>query len=252
MIGIIARREFLSMFLSPLAWVVLAVVQFILGYTFLVQLEQFIEYQPQLAALPDAPGVTEVVATPVFGVAAIVLLMVAPMLTMRSLAEERRNGTLVLLMSSPVSLLTVVLGKFFGLLGFFTVLVLLIALMPLSLAIGTPIDLGLVSAGLLAMLLLLAAFSAIGLFLSSLTDQPTVAAVSTYGVLLFLWIVDWASEGAGEVGSGLLPWLSLLRHFEALNKGLFASSDLAYFVLVVALFLALTLWRLDADRLPTR
>lgn len=250
MIGVIARREFLNMFLSPLAWVVLAVMQFILAYTFLVQLEVFIDNQPRLAAIPDAPGVTEIVATPLFGVAAIVLLMVAPMLTMRSLAEERRNGTLILLTTSPNSLPVIVLGKFLGLLGFFMLMVALTALMPASLALGTSLDWGLLTGGSFALLLLLASFAAIGLFVSALTDQPTVAAVATYGILLFLWIIDWAAQAGSTAGSGLFTYLSLIRHFEALNKGLFVSSDVIYFLLLIGLFLVLTVWRLDADRLP--
>jgi len=251
-IATIAWREFRILFLSPLAWVVLAVVQFILGYSFLVQLELIISNQGQLAALPDAPGITELVAQPLYGVAGIIMLMVAPMLTMRSLAEERRNGTLVLLLTSPVALIEVVLGKFLGLLGLFAAMVLLTALMPLSLGLGTALDYGLVAAGALALLLLLATFAAVGLFMSSLTDQPTVAAVATYGALLFLWIIDWASQAQSEAMSGLFPYLSLIRHFEDLSRGLFSSADIVYFLLAITLFLLLTLWRLDADRLPGR
>jgi len=248
----IAWREFRNLFLSPLAWVVLAVVQFILGYSFLVQLELIVANQGQFAALPDAPGITELVAQPLFGVAAIVMLMVAPMLTMRSIAEERRNGTLVLLLTAPVALIEVVLGKFLGLIGLFTAMVLLTALMPLSLGLGTELDYGLVAAGALALFLLLATFAAVGLFMSSLTDQPTVAAVATYGALLFLWIIDWASQAEPGAVGGLFPYLSLIRHYEDLSRGLFSSADIAYFLIAIGLFLLLTLWRLDAERLPGR
>jgi ABC-2 type transport system permease protein len=248
----IAWREFRNLFLSPLAWVVLAVVQFILGYSFLVQMELIVASQGELAALPDAPGITELVAQPLYGVAAIVMLMVAPMLTMRSIAEERRNGTLVLLLTAPVALVEVVLGKFLGLLGLFTAMVLLTSLMPLSLALGTELDFGLVAAGALGLFLLLATFAAVGLFMSSLTDQPTVAAVATYGALLFLWIIDWAAQAEPGGVSGLFPYLSLIRHFEDLSRGLFSSADVAYFLIAITLFLLLTLWRLDAERLPGR
>ncbi len=250
MIQTIAWREFRNLFLSPLAWVVLAVVQFILGYSFLIQMELILDNQGELAALPDAPGITELVAQPLFAVAAIVMLMVAPMLTMRSIAEERRNGTLVLLLTAPVSLIEVVLGKFLGLVGLLACMVLLTTLMPLSLGLGTELDYGLVGAGALALFLLLATFAAIGLFMSALTDQPTVAAVATYGALLFLWIIDWASQTEPGGVSGLFPYLSLIRHFEDLSRGLFSSADIAYFLIAITLFLLLTLWRLDAERLP--
>jgi len=131
---------------------------------------------------------------------------------------------------------------------FFLVLLGLLALMPLSLLLGTDLDLGKFAAGLLGLALLVAAFAAIGLFMSSLTEQPTVAAISTFGLLLLLWIIDWAGNSQNEVG-GVFAYLSMLRHYETLLKGLFNSTDVVYYLLVVALFLGLSIRRLDADRL---
>lgn len=118
MTAVIAARELRSLFLSPLAWVILAVVVFILAYAFLVQVQVFTEIQPRLAGLPSAPGVTEIVAAPLFEFAAMILLLVAPLLTHRAVAAERRGGTLVLLQSAPVSSTQIVLGKYLGLLAF--------------------------------------------------------------------------------------------------------------------------------------
>ena len=244
----IAARELRSLFLSPLAWAVLAVVQFILAYIFLSQIDNYLVWQPRLAAVEGAPGVADLVIAPLFSDAAIVLLLVAPLLTMRVLSEERRNRTLSLLFSAPVSMTEIVIGKYLGVLSFFLVLLGLLALMPLSLLAGTELDLGKLATGLLGLTLLLAAFAATGLFMSALTEQPTIAAISTFGLLLLLWIIDWAGNSENQA-SGLFAYLSMLRHYETLLKGLFNSTDVAYYLLVIILFLGLSIRRLDADRL---
>lgn len=246
----IAARELRSLFLSPLAWVVLALTQFILGYMFLTQLQVYVEYQPRLAGLESAPGVTEVVGAALYSSAAVVFLLVAPLICMRLLAEERQQDSLTLLLAAPVSATDIVLGKFLGAMGFFTVMIVMVTLMPLSLLAGTHIDLGQLAACVLALLLLLAAFSALGLFISSLTTQPMIAAVATFAALLLLWIIDWASSaGSQENASALFTYLSMDHHYQPLLAGIFSSVDALYFVLVAAVFLGLTIWRLDADRL---
>jgi ABC-2 type transport system permease protein len=248
MIFTIAARELRSLFLSPLAWAILAVVQFIIAYLFLSAVDAYLMVQPRLAAIEGAPGVADLVIAPLFGNAAIILLLITPMITMRVLSEERRNRTISLLFSAPVSMTEIILGKYLGVLGFFLVLLAMIALMPLSLLAGTELDLGKLAAGLAGLTLLLAAFSAIGLFMSALTDQPTIAAISTFGLLLLLWIIDWAGKSEAQV-SGLFAYLSMLRHYETLLKGLIHSTDVAYYLLITILFLGLSIRRLDADRL---
>ena len=244
----IAGRELRSLFLSPLAWAILATVQFIIAYLFLSAVDAYLMVQPRLAAIEGAPGVADLVIAPLFGNAAIILLLITPMITMRVLSEERRNRTISLLFSAPVSMTEIILGKYLGVLGFFLVLLAMIALMPLSLLAGTELDLGKLAAGLAGLTLLLAAFSAIGLFMSALTDQPTIAAISTFGLLLLLWIIDWAGKSEAQV-SGLFAYLSMLRHYETLLKGLIHSTDVAYYLLITILFLGLSIRRLDADRL---
>ena len=101
---------------------------------------------------------------------------------MRVLSEERRNRTLSLLFSAPVSMTEIIIGKYLGVLSFFLVLLALLALMPLSLLASTDLDLGKLAAGLLGLALLLAAFTAIGLFMSALTEQPTIARITSYNV----------------------------------------------------------------------
>lgn len=248
MIWVIARREVSSMFTSPLAWIILAVVQIILGYLFLANLDNFFLLQPQLIHLSNTPGVTDLVITPLMQVAAIVLLMVMPLLTMRSLSDEKKQRTLSLLISAPVSMTEIVLGKYLGLLLFIVILISMLMLMPLSLYLGTSPDAGKLLSIYLGMLLLLAAFAAIGLYLSSLTENQTIAAVSTFGTLLMLWMVDWLGSTV-QSGQSLLAYVSLLRHHQSLLEGVFDSSDIGYFLILILAFLVLTIRQLDRERL---
>ena len=248
MIFTIAGRELRSLFLSPLAWSILAVTLFILAYLFLTQIETYISLQPRLAAIEGAPGVADIVVAPLFANAAMVLLLITPLITMRTISEERRNRTLSLLFSAPVSMTEIILGKYLGVLSFFLILLGLLALMPLSLLVGTDLDMGKFAAGMLGLTLVVAAFAAIGLYMSSLTEQPTVAAVTTFGLLLLLWIIDWAGN-TDTGGSNTLAQLSMLRHYEPLLKGLFNRADVAYYLLVIVLFIGFTIRRMDASRL---
>jgi len=244
----IALRELRSLFLSPLAWVVLAVLQLILSFLFLVHVDLFMSAQSQLLGMPAAPGLTEIVVAPLLSNAAIILLLAVPLMTMRLVSEERRNRTLPLLFSAPVSMSEIVLGKYLGMVSFLFIVIALIALMPLSLLFGGKLDYGLFLSGLLGLGLLLSAFAAVGLFMSSLSQSPTVAAIATFGMLLLLWIIDW-SGGTGSAGKETLHYLSLINHYEPFLKGVFDSADAAYYLLFIALFLALSIRRLDADRM---
>ena len=249
MVLTLAQRELRSLFLSPLAWAILAIVQFIMAYLFLSQLQEFLLIQPKLATIENAPGVTELVIVPLYGSAAFIMMLVTPLLTMRLISEERRNRSLALLMSAPVSMTEIILGKFFGIFGFALIMIIMMTLMPLSLYFGASLDIGLLGSIVLGISLLLAAFMSIGLYMSSLTAQPTIAAMSTFGVLLMLWIIDWAGGKANETASGLLEYFSMLRHFESFSKGIFDSSDFIYYLLFISLFLILSIRRLDGDRL---
>ncbi len=248
MILTLAGRELRSLFLSPLAWSILAVVCALCAWFFLAYVELFLQLQPRLAGMPNAPGVGDIVVAPLFGTAATVMLLVMPLVTMRLISEERRAQTLPLLLSAPVSMSEIVLGKFLGALGFAYLMLALIGAMPLSLLIGGSIDLGLWAAGLLALALVLAGFCSIGLYLSTLTAQPAVAAVGTFGLLLLLWVLDITSGQAGS--PGVLHYLSLSAHYQPLLRGLVDSADIAYFLLLTLTFLVLSIRRLDAERLP--
>jgi ABC-2 type transport system permease protein len=248
MILAIAAREFKTLFLSPMAWTVLAILQFILAFLFLSQVETFTMLQPKLAAIEGAPGLTDIVVTPLFGNAAIILLLATPLLTMRLICEERRNKTLSLLLSAPVSNGDIIIGKYLGTLGLLLLIILLTALMPLSLLAGGELDFGKLFANMLALLLLVSTFAAIGLFVSCLAGHPTVAALGTFGLLLVLWLIDWTT-GIEDQRSELFEYLSLLRHFQNIQTGLISSADISYFLLVTGTFILLSIRRLDNDRL---
>jgi len=246
----IASRELRSLFLSPLAWSILGIVQFIFAYIFLAQLNTFIQVQPQLANLENAPGATEFIATPLFATSAIIFMLIIPLITMRVIAGERANNSLSLLFSAPLSMTEIVLGKFLGVVGFLITMAILLAVMPLSLGLAGTLDYGLFFSAWLGLVLLIASFAAIGVYMSSLSKQPTVAAISTFGILLMLWILDWSSNKvADENASGVLEYISILRHFESMAKGLFSSTDFMYFIIIIASFLILSIRRLDGDRL---
>lgn len=247
MIGTIAWRELRSLFLSPLAWTILAVVQIIIGFLFLARINIVQMYAAQLAAMDDAPGITEIIVPELLGTAAIVLLLVVPLLTMRLLAEERRNKTLALLYSAPISMTEIVLGKYLGVLGFLGIVLLLIGLMPAALLLGGALDVGLLMSGLLGLALVLASFAAVGLLMSALTQHPAVAAIATFGALLLFWILDWSGQGAQ--GSSAFAYLSLFNHYKPFLDGLFDSADALYHLLLIVTFLVLSIRRLDADRL---
>lgn len=245
MIRIIIGKELRSLFTSPLAWVVLAFLQIILGWIFLTRVDYFLTVQAQLARVPNAPGLTEIVVVPLFGIASIVLLMSVPLLTMRLVAEERRNQTMTLLISAPLSMTQIVLGKYFATVIFLALVGGLIVLMGLSLLPGGELDGGLIATNLVGLLLLTGSFAAIGLFVSCLTTHPVVAAVGTLAAFLVLWLINIATSDPASP----LHLLSLLKHFESFINGSIAVTDLIYFVLLIAVFLILSIRRLDADRL---
>ncbi|HEY0664698.1 MAG TPA: ABC transporter permease subunit [Gallionella sp.] len=244
MIRLIALRELRSLFIQPSAWLVFAALQFILAWFFLNSLQSFLELQPQLSQVANAPGVTVVMAAPLFNLAALLLMMLVPMFTMRLIAEERRNQTFALLLSSPLSVSQIVLGKFLGLLAFLVVLTATVPLMLYSLAPGTDLDHGLLLGNCLGLLLLTASYVALGLYVSSLTDQPVFAAIGALALLLGLWLAD---IGASDPASHW-HFISPLHHFRNFNDGLLDSGDAAFFVLFTATFLVLAMRRIHNNR----
>jgi ABC-2 type transport system permease protein len=254
MIFTIAGKELKTLFASPLAWLVLTAVQLVASFAFLKRIDDFLEIQPQLVQLASPPGVTELVAAPLFMAAAFVLLFAVPILGMRTIAEERRNQTLVMLTSAPLSITQIVLGKYLALLAFVVLLVALVTAMPLSLAGSTDLDYALLGSLCLGIVLLAAGFAALSLYVSSLTIYPVAAAFGAFAALLMMMLLgETAGDGlrarGWHVPAALAQVFSPLKNFEPLGKGVIDTYAITCSLLLAILFLVLTIRRLDARRL---
>ena len=238
--------------LSPVGWTVLAVMQALAAWVFLVRLDVFAAVQPRLPQMPGAPGLTALVVTPLFRTMALVYMLVVPVVTMNSIGGERHSGTLPLLLSAPVDSIAIVAGKYLAVLVFLLAALAMVTTMPIALLHGGSLDFGLLAASLLGMSLLVAAFAAAGLFFSTLSPNPATAAVTTTGFLLLLWLLDWAMAAQDGGAVSALYWLSPTRHLDAMLRGLVDTSDVAYFVLFIAVFLTLGVRRLEAERRTRR
>lgn len=235
----LAWMEWRRLMRTPLAWVLLALGLCLLSWQFLGTLEAFTGMQPEARTL----GLSHHLGLQLFGLAAVVLLIVTPILTMHSFSELFRSGAYSLYSAAPLGVTSILLGKFFGLLFFLQLFVLMPAALSLSLTLGAPIDLGLIAAASLGLLLLCALFLAIGLYTSVLSENPGVAAAGAYGLLLLLSLLDQHTERAS-----FLHWFAWPSHYLNLQTGLVASSDLLYFLILSVLFLGLALHRLDRRR----
>lgn len=244
----IARTEARRIFVSPLAWSVLAGLQLVLGLVFWFSL---LDFAANAGSYGDSFGVSDyIVAGTLVGFPTILMLLVMPVMTMRLFAEERKSGSITLLFGAPVSLVELVLGKFLGLLSFVVAVIGLLTLMSLSLLPATEwqLDLGRIAAGLLGLFLMLSAFGAAGLFVSSLTREPVIAAVTSLILLLVVWLIQIPASIEGMPFPAVWEYLSLMSHFDSLRRGVFDSGDVVYYVLFTTLFLWLTVQRLDMER----
>jgi ABC-2 type transport system permease protein len=245
MILTIAHKEFRSLFATPSTWLILGALQFIFAWFFLARLDAFLQVQAQLAQIANAPGATLAVATPLFGTLALILMMLVPVFTMRLFAEERRNQSMALLMTAPLSGAHIVLGKFFGLMLFLLLIIASCTLMVLSLAAGTQLDMGLLLSNALGLLLLAASYAAVGLYISSLTAQPVVAAIAAMAALFGLWLVEVSAVDSDIAWRMIAP----TSHFQNFNIGLLNSADMVYFAVFSAFFLLLTVRRIHNNRI---
>lgn len=242
----IAGAEARRIFVSPLAWAVLAVLQVILGIFFVMYLNAYA--QAAQVATDQTFGVADYIGGGVYGTANVVLLLIIPLMTMRLFSDERKSGSITLLLSSPVSLIQIVLGKFLGLVTFFVFAIGLLALMSLTLMAGTHLDVGRIAAGLLGLFLMMMAFGAAGLFVSTLTREPVIAAVAGFGLLLMFWIAQAISQSPTLPFAGAVSYLSLIGHFDNLRRGVVSTADVSYYLLFVTFFLWLAVLRLDFER----
>jgi len=240
----IAAKDIRSQFVSPIAYVVLTGYLLLGGWFFFNLLFRF-NFLLQLYLSfrnPEAMqrlNLNEFVIAPLLHNLSVILVILIPVITMRSFAEEKRTGTYELLMTSPLSVTEIVLGKFLGAFVFILIMVLLTGVFPLILVLyGNP-EPGIILSGYLGLLLLATAFVAVGLLTSSLTDNQIIAAVSCLVALLLLYVISWPADNAGAGMGAVLKYVSLTEHFGEMVKGVIDTRDLTYFasVIVFALFL---------------
>ena len=242
---VIARNELRRLFAQPLAWALLAAVLVVLAYFFLLTLQGFLVLMPKIAGNAASPGVTDLVALPLTRAIASVLLLVVPLLGMRAFAGDR--VALPLLLTSGLSDARVVLGKYIGLVAFLALLILATLAMPLSLQVATALDLGRIAVAALGLMSFAATLAALALWASALAQQPAVAAGLALVLNLLLWMLDAGARYEG-VSSDFINYLALPTHLEPFLHGIVATVDIAYFLLLSTVALALTTPRLAASR----
>ena len=229
---LIARKDLRSYFTSPIAYIIVAIFLLLVGWMFVNLFSFFVQSNSQYASLNmgQKPTLSENVLRPLFGNMNVILLFIAPFITMRLIAEERKDHTIELLMTSPLKPISVVMGKFLAGTGLLLVIVGATLVYPLILQlIGQP-DWGVVLGCYLGLFFICATYVAIGLFWSSRTENQVVAAVLTFGTLLFFWLISWAAHRAGPVWSDVLNHLSLIGHFSNFAQGIVDTTDVVYYL----------------------
>lgn len=250
--GAIVKRELVSYFGSPVAYVILAIFALLTGYFFYVRIQmynflslQFMRYQGYVRSL----NVSDFIVKPLFANLGVVLLLLLPVITMRSYAEEKRNGTKELIMTAPVTITEVILGKFISACLVFAAMLFFTLSVPLILRVYAPVDAGVFVTTYIGMFLIGASMISAGMFASSITENQIVAAVITLGILLGFWAVGWVSHGANPAVSSLLRYLSLVDlHFQNLLNGIIDTRDIVYYLSFIFFFLFLTHRVLESER----
>lgn len=229
----ITKKELVSYFTSPIAYIVIAIFILLSGFFFYSLVWWFNTQAMQMSQNPyyfQQVNINQMVFAPLFHNLSIILLLMLPVVSMRLFSEEKKMGTEELLFTSPVTVIQIILGKYLA------SLVVLLAMLVLS-AIPTiftfihgnpePVPYLL---GYLGLFLLGAAFLALGLFWSALTENQIVSAVLTFGTLLLFWVLSWAAYSARGLWQDVLNYLSFFEHFDGLTKGILDTSDLVYYL----------------------
>ena len=243
------RKEMYRIFASSIFYVVAFIFLTLAGYFFYSAVAYYSLLSFQAGRNPflaEQLSLSEMVLEPFFGSIGIVLLLMVPLVTMRLFAEEKKTGTVELLLTYPISDRGVVLGKYTAALSVVALMLTgtLPAMVVLS-AFTTP-PWAAIFSGYLGLFLMSSAFVSLGVLASSLTQNQIIAATVTFGALLFLWIIGWAQTLAGPEMGSVLVYLSLLSHFESFSKGVLDSRDVLYYGLFVTLFLFATLRVLES------
>ena len=245
------KKEMQLFFGSPIAYVVFTFFLLISGWFFSqiflyysdISMRSFM--QPGMA---QSLNITDSVMRPLFTNMSVVLLFFMPMLTMRLFAEEKKSGTMELLLTYPVRDGEVLAGKYLAAGALYVILLGLTLVYPGLIAYFTRVEWGPILTGYLGLVLTGATFLAVGVLISSLTENQIVAGFGTFGVLLGLWIIGWGAEFAGGSVRAVLQYLSITEHMDTFSRGLIDTKDLVYYLSAIALALFLTLRSLDSKR----
>ena len=244
--GILAvfKKEIIITFSSPIFYAATFIFLVVSGYFFYTNaiIYTIRSFQAgQNPFLAQSLNLSDFVVKPFFGDIAIVLLLMLPLLTMRSYAEEKKMGTIELLFTYPISDQAALAGKFAA--SVFTLLIMLVGTLLHLILVETfaHLDWGLIACGYIGILLLGASFIALGIFTSSLTENQIIAAVLSFGIFLLFWVIGWAKSFAGPTLGPILEHLSIVVHLDGFVKGLIDSRDLVFYLVFVFFWLFVTL-----------
>ena len=250
----IAHKEIRGYFASPIAWVMVGFFALLVGGFYITSLGFFLQRSmqfdsfSQMGRQAEPININQWMIRPLFMNIAVINLFVLPMLTMRTYSEEKRSGTIELLLTSPVTDFQIIIGKFLGTLALYAVMLLVTVIhIGILFVYGSPEWQSILS-GYLGLLLLGATFLAVGLFISSTTKNQIVAGVLTFAVLLLLWISSWFGESAPPTVQAVLRYLSVVEHLDDFSKGVVDTSHLVYYLSFIAFALFLTAKSVDTER----
>jgi ABC-2 type transport system permease protein len=249
-ISAIAGKELRGYYGSPVAWVLMGFFAIVFGYFFNVYLTFFVEQAMRGGQFGPPPPVhvnTDMIRN-LLGNASVLILFMLPIITMRSYAEEKRSGTIELLLTSPITDVEITLGKFFGAVGLYGGL-LLVTMVPIAMlfGLGEP-EWKPVVAGYLGLLLLGGCFLSLGLFVSSTTSNQVVAGGVTFVIALMFWIINWMADSAGPTTAPILTYLSVTHHFDDFGKGVIDTKHLVFYLSFIVFGLFLTVKSVDSER----
>ncbi len=249
-IWVIFRKELRSYFVSPVAYVLLVMFALIFGWFFWNMLGAFVFYSmaSQMRGEMTPMNVNEQILRQLLGNMNVVGLFFIPVITMRLFAEEKRNGTIELLATSPIQDFEVILGKWLAAVALYAGMLLLTGLnLAFVFKYGNP-DWRPMAVGYLGLLLQASALLAIGTFISSLTKNQIIAGAASFGVCLLVFVLGWASGYETSTWAQVLSYMSVTSHMESFTKGVLDSKDAVYYVTVIFLGLFLTARSLESLR----
>lgn len=247
----IAHKELRSYFNSPIAYAVIGFFALVFGWFFVAILNYFVRQSMQGmfgGGGPQSVNVNQQMIRPLLLNSLVVYLFVMPMITMRAYAEEKRSGTIELLLTSPLTDFQIIMGKFFGALALYaSMLAVTLIYVAILFVYGNP-DWKPIATAYLGLLLMGGCFISVGLLISSFTKNQIVAGMLTFGVFLMLWIIDWIGAFAGPTVAELVNYLSITQHFDDFAKGVIDTKHLVYYVSFITFGLFLTAKSVDSER----